>query len=202
MSSFSGFYPDSFDQYKDLFSNILADQDNRVWNERDQTVLWFPRAFYCVERRMGPSGTKERQEVYCVNQLASWAEGFYIVNLFILYTLAAIWVIDFLFTYTYIVMFPLYNNSSKKPNCYTFQQLSLSKRLFALLLAQNLDPLFWEDVVQNILNTRRPMMISRANKKTNKPNKTNTYKSKKEFTVIEINEMPGNEVLHKKRNRI
>ena len=151
---------------------------------------------------MGASGTKELTEVYCLNQLASWAEGFYIANLFILYTLAALWFIDFVFTFTYIIMFPLYNNSSKKPNCYTFQQLSLSKRLFSLLLAQNLDPLFWEDVVQNILNTRRPMLISTANKKTNKPNKTNTYKSKKEFTVIEINEMPESEALHKKRKRI
>jgi hypothetical protein len=52
------------------------------------------------------------------------------------------------------------------PGCHTFQQLSYSKKLFVLLLIQNLEPLFWDDVVTSILSTRKQSSTMTTMKRT------------------------------------
>ena len=90
-----------------------------------------------------------------MTQLASWVEAFFIMNLFVLWFLLAFWILDLIIINGYLVFFPMNMTSKrKKHNCYTLQQLSLSKKLFVVLLSQNLEPLFWHDVVTNILSTR------------------------------------------------
>ena len=152
----------------------MEDQITRILNEKDGAILWFPRVFNCIERKHGPSGTIERKDILCYNSLASWVEAFFIANIFVLWILACLWVLDFISTTTYLACSPLYQGSKKNKTqgCYTFNDLSMSKRLFVILLAQNMEPLFWEDVVNNILSTRNPNKYTNFNiEKKNKHNK-------------------------------
>jgi hypothetical protein len=153
----SGHQPRTFYHYKELFTNIMSDQETRVNNYNDTAILWFPKVFHCIEKHMGVGGTMEKADVYCTNQMASWVEGFFIVDLFCLWLLGFFWILDLVGTTGYLFIFPLYRVKKTKKNihCYTFQELSMSKKLFAILLAQNLEPLFWQDVVRSILTTRK-----------------------------------------------
>ncbi len=64
------------------------------------------------------------------------------------------------------------------PGCHTFQDLSFSKKLFVLLLIQNLEPLFWDDVVTNILSTRKQGSAVRF--QSNNSNRKQEKKSQEE----------------------
>ena len=181
MAYFSGHKPRSIWSYEELFTNLMSDQSERVWNETDTAVLWFPRIFHCIELMAGPSGTLERFDVFCINQMSSWVEGFCVMNIFCLAVLGLIWVLDVICTSLYLTIFPLYMNKRNKinRNCYTFQELSMSKKLFVILLMQNLEPLFWDDVVNNILSTR---------KKTLPIQTINEQRQYSEYTVEEVRE--------------
>ena len=93
--------------YSQLFTNLYADHEDRIWNLNDMAVLCFPRIFHCIEKKYGPSGTTEITAIYCTNQLASWVEAFFICNLFILGLLAIIWVLDVTCTTLYLFFCPL-----------------------------------------------------------------------------------------------
>lgn len=138
---------------------MMTDQSERVWNDTDTAVLWFPRIFHCIEYMAGPSGTLERFDVFCINQMSSWVEGFCVLNVFCLAVLGLIWTLDILCTTVYLTCFPLYRvkKNQLNRNCYNFQELTMSKKLFVILLMQNLEPLFWEDVVKNVLSTRKTL---------------------------------------------
>ena len=158
-----GHKPRSLWTYEELITNIMMDQSERVWNADDTAVLWFPRIFHCIEHMAGPSGTLERFDVFCINQMSSWVEGFCILNLFCLAVLGFIWILDVICTNLYLTCFPLYRQKKHTlhQNCYTFQELSMSKKLFVILLMQNLEPLFWDDVVNNILSTRKKHILGK-----------------------------------------
>ena len=55
--------------------------------------------------------------------------------------------------------------------------MNISIRLFVILLSQNLEPLFWQYVVRNVLNPRKPLKQQRNGKKKNEC---------KEYTVEEL----------------
>jgi hypothetical protein len=120
--------------------------------------------FYCIEKKFGVSGTMEITTVYCTNQLSSWVEAFFIIDIIVLWVLACLWILDLIFTNLFLMVFPLYHPSKKqmKPNCYRFQEFSMSKKLLVVLLSQNLETLFWDDVVNAVLNTRKPSNIRRS----------------------------------------
>lgn len=161
---FLGHRPRDFWTYQELFTNIMMDQSDRVWNDDDTAVLWFPRIFHCIEFMAGPSGTLERFDVFCINQMSSWVEGFCIMNLFCLAVLGLLWTMDILCTTVYLTAFPLYRQKKNQlhKNCYNFQELSMSKKLFVILLMQNLEPLFWDDVANNILSTRKKQILGKT----------------------------------------
>lgn len=157
-------------------------------------IIRFPRVFNCKERRYGPSGTKQTLDVYCHTMLASWCEGFYAINLMVLMALLVIWVLDLLHTMFILTWFPMYRVTKlqKSRNCHTFQAMSLSKKLFVLLLSQNLDAMFWEDVVKAVLNTKKPIKTKTKainNGKAKKP-KTNKVERIKEYTEDSNDEDP------------
>jgi len=52
----------------------------------------------------------------------------------------------------------------------------MSKKLFVILLSQNLEPLFWQDVVIGVLNTRKQPKARKSVKTSNR----NAVKAKSE----------------------
>ena len=75
--------------------------------------------------------------------------------------------------------------------------MSMSKKLFVLLLSQNLEPMFWEDVVKSVLNTKKPIKTqnkakqkkpkqSTAKQETDKVQRITEYNNDKEADSISI----------------
>jgi len=107
-------WPSDFKYYQRLAEYMMTDQDDSVVNQYDQAVMWFPSVFYCRGRHFGPSGTIVEVGIRCTTQLASWVEAFFIANIFMLWILALLWVINFCGTTLYLFLFPLYHNSRRK----------------------------------------------------------------------------------------
>ncbi len=120
----------------------------------------------------------EVTDVYCMNQMASWVEYFYICNIFVLWIMGILWVLDITLVNLFLISFPLYKPSKtqSKSSGHRFQQFSMSKKLFVILLSQNLEPLFWQDVVIGVLNTRKQPKARKSVKTSNR----NAVKAKSE----------------------
>jgi hypothetical protein len=146
-------------EYITIFKNMWEDSADRVWNDEDKAYLWLPRVFYCLEQRMGVSGGSKKFTVYCMSQLGSWVEGFFAVNIFLLWFLAFMWLVHMMKTSLYLLFFPLHNYKTYNPYTYRFKEFSLSQKLFVILLMQNTAPMLWKDIVKNILNTTDPKKI-------------------------------------------
>lgn len=58
-------WPSDFKDYQRLAEYMMTDQDDRVVNQYDQAVMWFPRVFYCRGRHFGPSGTIVEVGIRC-----------------------------------------------------------------------------------------------------------------------------------------
>jgi len=166
----------NFGQYFQLFNNMLTLQDVRVYNERDTAVLRFPKFFYCLQEYYGTSGTKQKFEINCNCENNNWIELFLIINIYVFMFLALLWLINLVQTLIAILLFPYFNAGPTVKMATTMKDLSYSKRLLALLLSQNVDPMLWNDVVKAI-NTGhiKKQKQKRKQQKKNGKSKLNYY---------------------------
>lgn len=148
--------PLDFNRYNELYQNMLTIQDERIWNPTDTAILRFPLSFHCLRRDYGSSGTKQKREVRCDNESNTWVEAFYITNIYVLIVLLILLMITFVQALGALVFFE-FLLPKRKCKLSNLNYFGYGKRLMLLFLYQNLEPLFWYDLVQalNDSPTRR-----------------------------------------------
>ena len=75
---------------------------------------------------------------------------FHVASIFILLTLFGLWWLDFFLTIFTVVTFPAahsFGNAQIRKALATF---SYSKRLLAVLMSKNIEPLLWQDVLEKV----------------------------------------------------
>lgn len=141
-----------FAGYKKLFENLQVPQYDRILNDEDKAVLRFPLNFYCMRDHFGTAGAKSYRQVMCDNEVNGWVEAFYIGNIYTLLALAVMWGITVVQTVSAVFCFKCFVPQTKnnyKPIRF-LNRMSYGKRLLFLLISQNVDPLFFSDVVDSI----------------------------------------------------
>ena len=150
-----GTAPYSPSEYVKLYDNMMEYQHIRMKNRYDNAVLRFPTEFSCLRFDYGPSGTLQSTEVNCDNEANSWVECFYISNIFILYILIGLYTATIVQTMAAIKGFKLFTGVADFGGT-AFENFGPGKKLIFLFMAQNLEELFWADVILKIKDARTP----------------------------------------------
>ena len=135
-----------FASYPKLYENMLQTQDERMQNLDDIAVMRFPINFHCYRNFFGKSGTLQTIEVNCDNEANGWVEAFYISNIYVLLALFVIWTITIIQTLASLILFKHITGISHFKSS-QFKNFDLGKKLIFLFMAQNFEPLFWNDVI-------------------------------------------------------
>jgi hypothetical protein len=141
-----------FDSYTKLYENLLKPQDERMQNPNDVAVMRFPINFHCYRNFFGKSGSMQTIEVNCDNEANGWVEAFYISNIYVLFALLVLWLINLLQTLFSIIFFKQLTGISQYKSS-QFKNFDMGKKLMFLFMAQNFEPLFWNDVITAIKDT-------------------------------------------------
>ena len=144
--------PLDFRGYNELYQNMQVSQLDRISNENDTAILRFPLNFHCNRYQIGTAGAKISRQVLCDNEVNGWVEFFYIANIYTMLGLALMWLLTLIQTGSALLCFDCFTPKSNKnyQKVSNIKKLSYGKRLFFLLLSQNVEPLFWSDVVNAI----------------------------------------------------
>ena len=138
-----------FDTYPKLLENMLKSQDERMMDLDDFAIMRFPTNFHCFRNNFENSGTIKTVVVNCDNESNGWVEAFYIFNIYGIMALLFLWLITLIQTVASILLFKKLTGISKI-NSDNFRNFDTGKRLLFLLMAQNFEPLFWQDVLMAI----------------------------------------------------
>lgn len=163
--SFLNFY-----RYIELFKNMVQLQDERVYNDDDTAILRYPKFFFCIQANYGPSGTKQKHEINCNCETNNWVELFLILNIFACLFLLVLSIINIVQTLIAVLLFPYYPEGPTIKLKGQMKDLSNSKRLLALLLAQNVEPMLWDDIVKAINSGQVKKEKKKARKTMKKQN--------------------------------
>ena len=142
--------PFDFSAYNELIHNLQVNQFDRVNNENDKAILRFPLNFHCYRETSGSAGGKSNRMIICDNEVNGWVEAFYILNIYTLISLCVMWIITLIQTLSALLCFQCFTPKTKNKyqKVTNIQSLSYGKRLLFLLMSQNVEPLFWSDVVE------------------------------------------------------
>ena len=142
--------PFDFSGYNELIHNLQVNQFDRVNNENDKAILRFPLNFHCYRETSGSAGGKSNRMIICDNEVNGWVEAFYILNIYTLLSLCVMWMIMFIQTMSALLCFQCFipKSKNKYQKVTNILKLSYGKRLLFLLMSQNVEPLFWSDVVE------------------------------------------------------
>ena len=135
-----------FDSYPTLIENMLKSQDQRMQDLNDIAVMRFPIHFHCFRNFIEKVGAMQTIEVNCYNEGNGWVEAFYICNIFVIMALLFLWLINLIQTMTSLLLFNIITGISKIKS----PQFDIGKKLIILFMAQNYEPLFWNDVIKAI----------------------------------------------------
>ena len=145
--------PFDFEGYKHLLENLSKPQDERMADETDFAVMKFPINFHCFRKYFGPSGTLQIFTVQCDNEANGWVEAFSICNIYVLFALLILWLITMVQTMASLCLFKQVTGISEY-NSSQFKHFCMGKKLMFLFMAQNFEPLFWNDVIMAIRDTK------------------------------------------------
>ena len=115
----------------------------------DIAVMRFPINFHCFRNYFDKSGTMETIEVNCDNESNGWVEAFYVCNIYVIMALLFLWLISLIQTVVSLLLWKHITGISKF-NSTQFSNFDVGKKLLFLFMAQNFEPLFWNDVLKAI----------------------------------------------------